>query len=365
MHLLRGHELPHSHVLSYRLLNDAQYPSNTMTDSCEGGSLISGTAGAGKYAESFYDMKATSFDPRFAPAYHYAVFAHYPSCDSNAHCTACPSALNPDGTTKNQPTTGMSGLAEIGGNDLMVGLGNRINDLGFTPDIFTVGGTFMHELGHNLGLHHGDGVDTPCTTVGTVCAGGGECTARPDLGGNFCLGSEDTPDRKPNYLSVMDYLYQFQGITRADTIGSSTPALCSAEGDCLVGEHCRSQFGGGGVCARLDYSTQTLPVGGNTPGALDENANLNEPDGLGSGNADLFFFRNGNCDPPQFGATQGPVDFDGDGLATNTNATADLDSFKHVCGTVLTKLNGHTDWGPALGQSVFLYKFQCTPQGKD
>src|SRR5438128_225063 len=39
--------------------------------------------------------------------------------------------------------------------------------------------TLMHELGHNLGLHHG--------------------------------GDEDT-NYKPNYLSIMNYMYQLEGL---------------------------------------------------------------------------------------------------------------------------------------------------------
>ena len=52
LHILRGHELPHSHVLSFRLLNDPNHPMNIMDDACEGGSLASGTAGAGEYADA-------------------------------------------------------------------------------------------------------------------------------------------------------------------------------------------------------------------------------------------------------------------------------------------------------------------------
>jgi hypothetical protein len=47
-------------------------------------------------------------------------------------------------------------------------------------------GTFMHELGHNLGLQH---------------------------------GGADEQNRKPNYLSVMNYLYQFDGLQRTGRTG--------------------------------------------------------------------------------------------------------------------------------------------------
>lgn len=70
---------------------------------------------------------------------------------------------------------GTSGEAELPGNDLVVSLG-RWEVRGGTPD--QQAGTLMHELGHNLGLHHGGGDDITC---------------------------------KPNYLSVMSYTRQVSG----------------------------------------------------------------------------------------------------------------------------------------------------------
>ena len=65
---------------------------------------------------------------------------------------------------------GSSGVAELGGNDLLVTVRNSSQD--------SEQSTFMHELGHNLGLRHGGG---------------------------------DGVHHKPNYLSVMSYSYQFRG----------------------------------------------------------------------------------------------------------------------------------------------------------
>ncbi len=307
LHILRGHARPHSRVASYR------QPSAQ----CEGADILPGTVGG--YAVNVYDLKKlapSSLPPGAELVYHYSLFSHYSSCDSDQHCQSCPVALNPDGSEKtSSPVFGQTGIAEISGNDLMVSLGQLNNDFGITPDIFMLGGTFMHELGHNLGLRHGG-------------------------------GNEDGPNYKPNYLSAMNYLYQLNGIQSADVVGSNV------RDDALT---------------RLDYSTQVLPTGGNSPGALNE-TDLSEPAGLGSGTADLFSYLDGRCNYRQ-SATNGPVDWNGDGAADAGNATADLNPGDHPvlgCGAVKNEVfNGHIDWGPAPGQSHFTYAFQCTPYHAD
>lgn len=75
-------------------------------------------------------------------------------------------------------------------------------------------GTFMHELGHNLGLRHG--------------------------------GFEGNPNGKPNYLSVMNYPFQTGGLLRAN-----------------------------GTQREFDYSRTTLPPLDET--ALDENFGIADP----------------------------------------------------------------------------------------
>ena len=95
----------------------------------------------------FDDIKAANFDSNRRQAFHYCIFAH---------------------RQKEDPIS--SGIGEIVGNDFIVTLGethfNEANQIG----------TFMHELGHNLGLLHG--------------------------------GDENT-NHKPNYISNMNYLFQF------------------------------------------------------------------------------------------------------------------------------------------------------------
>lgn len=109
-----------------------------------------------------------------------------------------------------QDSSGRTGCAERPGNDLLVtlgglpGAGDRDGDGTNDASVGTVmeqAGSFMHELGHNLGLKHGGGDDV-----------------------NY----------KPNYLSVMSYSFQLGGIP----------------------------LGGAFAPARLDYSKAVLPASG-------------------------------------------------------------------------------------------------------
>jgi hypothetical protein len=101
----------------------------------------------------FRKIKDAYADPARHAAYHYAVFAQ---------------------TIRNSTGTGVS--FHINGHDFAVTLGHAEH-----PSDLMVAGTFMHELGHNLGLHH---------------------------------GGKRHIDLAPNYLSVMNYLYQNKGLVR-------------------------------------------------------------------------------------------------------------------------------------------------------
>jgi hypothetical protein len=68
----------------------------------------------------------------------------------------------------------------IGASDFIVALGLLCSPEAACPGpLYAQAGTFMHELGHNLGLQH---------------------------------GGQDGVNRKPNYLSVMNYAFQFTGV---------------------------------------------------------------------------------------------------------------------------------------------------------
>jgi hypothetical protein len=188
-------------------------------------------------------------------------------------------------------SVGNSGVARsIPGSDFIVSLGT------FTGVTDTnVSGTFMHELGHNLGLQHGGG---------------------------------DGVNNKPNYVSIMNYLWQFSGVTR------------------------------GGV-SLIDYSNAALI-------ALTE-ATLNETTGLGPGSAGVAISHWVPGVGPNPGAfvqvadASQPIDWDGDGLTTKTSVGVDSNN-DATQGT----LAPYNDWqklklkGGAIGGSGYEPPTQST-----
>ncbi|WP_157691740.1 hypothetical protein [Noviherbaspirillum autotrophicum] len=139
-----------------------------------------GAAGARTGCTSFYDYKSAHFDVRRRLAFHYALFA---------------SSQNLDGSA------GSSGVAELLGNDVIVTLGGY--NLGGSSAasqnmlINLQAGTLMHEFGHNLGLRHG--------------------------------GNEDA-NYKPNHYSVMNYMYQFAGLSAAPDSATAAERYYLANG---------------------------------------------------------------------------------------------------------------------------------------
>ncbi len=165
------------------------------------------------------------------------------------------------------PGVTSSGCAEMPGNDFQVSLGGW--NLGFgdidgdgisDEDVGSVSqqaGTLMHELGHNLGLRHG--------------------------------GDEDV-NYKPNYLSVMNYAFQIDGIPTTQPIEP------------------------GPLYGRMDYSKANLPP-------LDE-LGLLEGVGLGAGLDNTFYF----CPDTFFagGPGTGPIDWNCNGIIDRLPVASDL-----------------------------------------
>jgi uncharacterized repeat protein (TIGR01451 family) len=134
-----------------------------------GNTILDWDGATGRAGTNFHTLKATNFNAARALAFRYAIFGHQTNFRRAVNdCTG--------GWAEGTP-----------GNDFMVTLGGRnaatpsAPCFGVDPNGFSVGtvneqaGTFMHELGHILGLEH---------------------------------GGNDGINRKPNYLSVMSYAFQ-------------------------------------------------------------------------------------------------------------------------------------------------------------
>ena len=151
-----------------------------------------------------------------------------PSCVPNttsftiqlATATAAPTkATDPALSVTSSVVLTGSGVSDIGGADSLISLGLWGTDGQTVP---VESGTFMHELGHSLGLAHGGLYRTDL--------GGGVQGQLPD---NYSFSFE--PNCKPNYQSVMSYLFQVdlldgvldyseQGLNTVNTLNESLPS---------------------------------------------------------------------------------------------------------------------------------------------
>jgi len=270
---------------------------------------------AGPDAVDVHDLRAAYFQPHGNHTWHYAVFGHRVTCPDGAHCLACAH----DPACGGLPDSESTGGAELPGENFVVTFGSYF-DGGETISLSTEAATFMHELGHNLGLLHG--------------------------GDNVCINN------KPNYISVMNYAYQPGGIAVSDAPGSTAYKVCDTDSDCGDGAFCDPatvDVLGAPICLRVDYSDQKLPgLSEFSPSlnvlGLDENAGVSgDP-----GDTDIVrYFVPG---PTQRnGPSYGPIDWNGDGDATGVHVPADInnDGFFGL-------LSGFDDW-------AYLQAFLNTP----
>ena len=194
-----------------------------------------------------------------------------------------------------EPDNSSGGEAELGGNDFINSLGSWTAQVGSTDD---QSGSFMHELGHSLNLQH---------------------------------GGVDSVNCKPNYFSVMNYMWRVQGL---DPYGT------------------------------YDYSREKLPD-------LNENS-LVEPIGVQSPYPITYFGPPSGISSATWfqGAGSGPIDWDKDGNPTEVPAAPTDINFLNFrgCGidkqgninTVLgQKLEGAEDW------SHLVYNFRESEDFED
>ena len=136
----------------------------------------------------FADIKDQNFPLELWPIFHYAIFGH---------------DLPPDPTRNNSRSNGIARSSEdvhLGGSDFFVALG-RWEDgaIGEGVPFIIVNQraiTGMHELGHNLGLHHG----------GVIVEEDGQ--------GNWVVTGTDATNYKPNHLSIMNYSFMTRGLIK-------------------------------------------------------------------------------------------------------------------------------------------------------
>jgi hypothetical protein len=125
---------------------------------------------------------------------------------------------------------GNSGVARsTPGSDFIISLASCCT---VTPTVNQQEGTLMHELGHNLGLAHGGG---------------------------------DPINNKPNYLSVMNYSFQFNGLTEngvANIYDYSRAALNT------LGETSLTESAGVGAAASKIATSHWCPAAGGNPAAF-------------------------------------------------------------------------------------------------
>ena len=217
-----------------------------------------------------FDILSTTFlNSGRSLIFHHAIFGHNQDC--SAKC---------DTAADINTSTGLS--SGIGASKIMVTLGGFPGGIGSE---LQQAGTLMHELGHNLGLQHGGNV-----------------------GSNY----------KPNYLSVMNYAFQFTGLIRD---GSEGPLS-------------------------LDYSRFVLP-------ALDE-GNLNELLGLGVISSHIYgtrwFCKNSALEPlgvpnHHIEDATGYIDWNCDGYYAQ-GVTEDLNGVPDVNGGRFIDVlaQSQTDW---------------------
>jgi hypothetical protein len=215
---------------------------------------------------NLYQLKTSSFDLRRSPIFHYAIMGD-----------------------KSGYLAGIAGLGEFVGNDFYVTLGGLgLNSNGALNKNFlinTQASTIMHELGHNLGLGHG--------------------------------GFENA-NGKPNYISVMNYMYSQAGIPPNPTganagqrwsisKGLQGLSLCSAA---VEANTCSDNF-------ILDYSS-------GSSADLDENSLL-ESELLGRGST----------------ATAAYIDWNQDGRNTTIRFSRSIDDSNPLN---IVKLKDYNDW---------------------
>ena len=277
------------------------------------------------------------------PAYHYMLFAHDSTTPGDGslrmHCPA-------DASCGGQPLATASGIAEIPGDDSIISFGHNV-DSGAPVPIELWSSVMMHELGHNFGLVHGSMAD----------AGNAE---------QSCM------NYKPNYISVMNYNYELNGLVPARAPGSVTPIACRTDADCgppnvrtgrCAKENscfCTDDLGpANNVCYRPDYAEDfLLNLNERT---LDEHIGVGGPPWL----EDIVWynFNGGTLAGPSNGS---PIDWNNDNAIASLAGCTVFQS-NNQCPDLNNnqihsdQMDTTADWTQVNGRFIhFNFQFQCT-----
>ena len=163
LHIFLTNQIPFQQYTAYSSTNSSAvtflslkstYFGSPSEKTCPANIGVPGSPACIKYVDQLLTAKRQIF--------HYAMFMHDQAEDHQS-----------------------SGYADKPGNDMIISLGEFAGHVG---SVDQQAGTFMHELGHNLGLSHGGGDDINC---------------------------------KPNYPSVMNYAIQFDKTSGGFVTGRS------------------------------------------------------------------------------------------------------------------------------------------------
>ena len=174
-----------------------------------------GTFGGGYNWTAFDVLKDANFSILRADVFHYCVFAH---------------GIGATGS--------VSGISRgLPASDLIVSLGRWTTNPG---TVNQQAGTFIHEIGHNLSLRHG--------------------------------GNTNNPNFKPNYLSVMNYLFQMNGLRIAGSDGNFDYSRFVLP---TINENALDETAGlSGVAGTADYGTKFWDAVGTFSVANDINVGI-------------------------------------------------------------------------------------------
>ncbi|WP_061300784.1 DUF11 domain-containing protein [Herbidospora cretacea] len=214
-----------------------------------------------------------------------------------------------DQMTGGGTVSGRAELHERGGNDFVVSLGGWANFDGVGGKQNAEASTFLHELGHTLGLGHG---------------------------GRYDNGTVDVINCKPNYQSVMNYIWQFNQYDAGRPLSYSRLV-----GSTLV-ENDLDETRQPGISGLVRDVFHTTP---NPKGDVDGNGILD----------DMVWNRS---DPQQ------KIDWNEDGDRLDDPVTMNINRFPWLgsdCGfaKVDETMLGHTDW------DRLVYDFTSSPRFSD